>query len=156
MSSQFVVHLNLYVLIKRRPLPMLDMSEQQPQNQNNRTTHYRPTGSPHLQHVQEPTQVENVTDVEANHIHVEVLALQQMPLANTVPQKAITRQFARNVSGNHEYTTDKVIVTLLAHPDTGTDIGVDSGVGQPGHAPPPIIKMGAKPLFCPPIIRREF
>src|SRR6218665_4028630 len=27
-------------------------------------------------------------------------------------------------------------------------IGVDSG-GQPGHAPP-IIKMGAKPLFCPP------
>ena len=33
-------------------------------------------------------------------------------------------------------------------------IGVDSG-GQPGHAPP-IIRMGAKPLFCPPIIRREF
>ena len=31
-------------------------------------------------------------------------------------------------------------------------IGVDSG-GQPGHAPP-IIKMGSKPLFCPPIIRR--
>src|SRR6218665_3566949 len=35
-----------------------------------------------------------------------------------------------------------------------TIIGLDSG-GQPGHAPP-IIKMGAKKPFCPPIIRREF
>src|SRR6218665_2276150 len=34
-------------------------------------------------------------------------------------------------------------------------IGVDSG-GQPGHAPPPIIRMGGKTPFFPPIIRREF
>src|SRR6218665_1187757 len=34
------------------------------------------------------------------------------------------------------------------------NIGVDSG-GQPGHAPP-IIRMGGKPLFCPPNNQTRF
>src|SRR6218665_2431824 len=36
-----------------------------------------------------------------------------------------------------------------------TSIGIDSG-GAARARTPPIIRMGAKPLFCPPIIRREF
>lgn len=105
-------------------LPLLERQ----QIRDTMTTFLRQTRSNHLKNVKKPTQVENVIGVRKIHMHVKGLAPQNTPFAYTVPQMAITRQFARNVSGIHirnKAISHKNLLTQLMPRGTKQALGID-------------------------------